>query len=146
MEEIRTKSIHPDIRNLLSFATSVEKVEEEYDLYIHSTERKLYGFRAGDKLVGCIGVEFLNEGECEIKHVAVMPQHRGKGIGHKMIDNLVHCTRITAETDQDAVVFYKKLGFDITSLGEKYPGVERFRCVLEKIKCGHLVRSHFYKK
>jgi ribosomal protein S18 acetylase RimI-like enzyme len=135
MEEIRTKTIHPEIRKLLSFATSVEKVEEEYDLYIHSSERKLYGFTSGDKLVGCIGVKFLNEGEYEIKHIAVEPKHRGKGLGHKMIDNIGYCTRITAETDQDAVLFYKKLGFEITSLGEKYPGVERFRCVLEKIKC-----------
>lgn len=133
MEEIRTKSIHPEIRKLLSFATSVEKVEEEYDLYIHSTERKLYGFTAGDEMVGCIGVEFLDGGECEIKHVAVMPKHRGKGIAHKMIDHIGHCTRITAETDRDAVIFYKKLGFKIMSLGEKYPGVERFRCVLDRL-------------
>ncbi|CAN7290583.1 GNAT family N-acetyltransferase [Rossellomorea sp. LjRoot5] len=133
MEEIKTKSIHPDIKKLLSFATSVEKVEEEYDQYIHSTERKLYGFTSGDELVGCIGVEFLDEGVWEIKHLAVIPKHRGKGIGHKMIDSIVHCAMITAETDQDAVIFYKKIGFEITSLGEKYPGVERFRCVMEKL-------------
>jgi ribosomal protein S18 acetylase RimI-like enzyme len=131
MEVIKRKSIHPDIRKLLSISTSVEKVEMEYDLYIHAAERKLYGFTSGDELVGCIGVEFLNKEECEIKHIAVMPKHRGKGIGNKMIDSIVHCTRITAETDRDAVLFYKKLGFEITSLGEKYPGVERFRCVLE---------------
>lgn len=38
--------------------------------------------------------------------------------------------RIRAETDKDAVGFYKKNGFTITSLGEKYPGVERFDCTL----------------
>ncbi|MCY1251522.1 hypothetical protein D9M72_652950 [compost metagenome] len=37
---------------------------------------------------------------------------------------------IYAETDQEAVLFYKNLGFHITSLGEKYPGVERFGCLL----------------
>ena len=37
---------------------------------------------------------------------------------------------IYAETDQDAVNFYKNIGFHITSLGEKYPGVERFACLL----------------
>lgn len=37
--------------------------------------------------------------------------------------------RIKAETDKDAVGFYKKNGFSITSLGEKYPGVERFECI-----------------
>ncbi|MNP39986.1 hypothetical protein D3C76_1335850 [compost metagenome] len=37
--------------------------------------------------------------------------------------------RIKAETDKDTVGFYKKIGFSITSLGEKYPGVERFECI-----------------
>ena len=38
----------------------------------------------------------------------------------------------TAETDKDAVDFYRKLGFSVTSLGEKYPGVERFHCEYSK--------------
>lgn len=33
---------------------------------------------------------------------------------------------ITDETDKEAVVFYRNYGSKITSLGEKYPGVERF--------------------
>ena len=36
---------------------------------------------------------------------------------------------IEAETDADAVGFYEQVGFTVTSLGESYPGVERFRCV-----------------
>ncbi|MGG4554653.1 hypothetical protein ABEX11_20625 [Paenibacillus humicus] len=38
--------------------------------------------------------------------------------------------RVEAETDKDAVDFYRRLGFNITSLGQKYPGVERFQCSL----------------
>ncbi|MNW71139.1 hypothetical protein D3C74_508110 [compost metagenome] len=38
---------------------------------------------------------------------------------------------ITAETDREAVGFYRSTGFPITSLGEKYPGVERFACILD---------------
>jgi hypothetical protein len=30
----------------------------------------------------------------------------------------------------NAVNFYRNIGFEITSLGEKYPGVERFQCIL----------------
>ena len=37
--------------------------------------------------------------------------------------------RLIAETDQEAVGFYRKCGFKVESLGELYPGVERFRCV-----------------
>jgi hypothetical protein len=36
---------------------------------------------------------------------------------------------IEAETDKDTVDFYRLCGFTITSLGEPYPGTERFLCV-----------------
>ncbi len=37
---------------------------------------------------------------------------------------------LEAETDEDAVGFYIKCGFIVTSLGEVHPNTERFRCVL----------------
>ncbi|WP_157685573.1 hypothetical protein [Paenibacillus donghaensis] len=37
---------------------------------------------------------------------------------------------LTAETDQEAVGYYRKNGFLVMCLGEKYPGTERFECVL----------------
>jgi hypothetical protein len=40
-------------------------------------------------------------------------------------------THLEATTDSDAVGFYRRSGFKIESLGEQYPGVERFRCVLQ---------------
>jgi hypothetical protein len=49
-----------------------------------------------------------------------------------MIDTLQRehdIPRLEAETDADAAAFYSKLGFTVTSLGETYPGIERFRCV-----------------
>ena len=39
--------------------------------------------------------------------------------------------RVVAETDEEAVDFYRSLGFVVHSLGEQYPGIERFRCVYE---------------
>ena len=85
-------------------------------------------------IVGCIGVE-INSNNCDIKHTVVSPEERGNGIGSKMIKFLCEnyaLTTITAETDKDVVVFYRKFGFKITSLGEKYPGVERFLCEYRK--------------
>ncbi len=40
---------------------------------------------------------------------------------------------LVAETDRDTLNFYQKNGFVVISLGEKYPGVERFKCVYKKI-------------
>lgn len=35
---------------------------------------------------------------------------------------------LEAETDLEAVDFYRKCGFTVATLGEKYPGVQRFSC------------------
>ncbi|WP_102027774.1 GNAT family N-acetyltransferase [Salirhabdus sp. Marseille-P4669] len=132
MLEIKLNSIPANIKKLLSFATSEKYVEQECELYIQSSARKLYGYEFEDQVVGCIGIEFISPSYCEIKHIAVSPNLRGKGIGSKMIRFIMEeysLSIMTAETDKDAVNFYKKIGFKITSLGEKYPGVERFQCI-----------------
>ncbi|WP_062050510.1 GNAT family N-acetyltransferase [Bacillus sp. JCM 19034] len=134
MKVIKTTSIQSNVRHLLSFATSEKNIEREYELYIYSPVRELYGYDIGGKVVGCIGLEFSSSKHCEIKHIAVSPSHREEGIGRKMISFICEkysISLLTAETDNDAVNFYKNIGFKITSLGEKYPGVERFLCSLE---------------
>ncbi|MBN8191767.1 GNAT family N-acetyltransferase [Bacillus sp. NTK074B] len=131
MEELVSRGIHPDIKTLLSYATSHENADGEYAAYQHVNRRKLFGSRKGESIIGCIGIECLDDGRCEIKHVAVMPDRRGEGVGRRMIDLILErypFSSMVAETDLDAVLFYKKIGFEIESLGEKYPGVERFRC------------------
>ena len=62
-------------------------------------------------------------------HLATDPVYRQRGIGTALI-HWAQSRRpdipLVAETDADAVRFYEKTGFTSTSLGEKYPGVERF--------------------
>lgn len=134
MKEIKSTSIQPKVRELLSFATSEKNVEKEYDLYMQSPGRKLYKYDLETEVAGCIGIELLGPKRCEIKHIAVSSNCRGIGIGSKMISFILEkysVSFMSAETDKDAVNFYRKYGFKITSLGEKYPGVERFQCILK---------------
>ena len=131
MKEITLTMVNPTIKKLLSYATLEEKVDGEYKKYTCLPSRKLYSIEVNGETVSCIGVEFLNAKEAVIKHIAVLPKERGKEIGSSMIRFLcknydIHS--IFAETDKEAVNFYSKFGFKITSLGEKYPGVERFLC------------------
>ncbi|TKI70734.1 GNAT family N-acetyltransferase [Lysinibacillus mangiferihumi] len=134
MKEIKSISIEPHVRELLSFATSEKNVDKEYELYMHSPVRELYGYDSEEEIIGCIGIDFLSQNRCEIKHIAVSKNHRGVGIGSKMISFIwkkYSLSFMFAETDIDAVNFYENYGFKITRLGEKYPGVERFLCILE---------------
>ncbi|MEI2316791.1 GNAT family N-acetyltransferase [Bacillus paramobilis] len=83
----------------------------------------------------CIGIEIIGAYKARICHIAVVPQYRYKGIALQMIKEVLRIHQLTyveAETDKEAVEFYKKIGFQVKSLGEKYPGVERFQCYLEE--------------
>jgi ribosomal protein S18 acetylase RimI-like enzyme len=56
---------------------------------------------------------------------------RGEGLGRRLINEILSLqggSTIQAETDKDAVNFYRSCGFEVKSLGELYPGVERFVC------------------
>lgn len=134
MKEISSQAIHPSLRKLLSYATSERNIELEYRQYIQTSNRKLFVLEISGKLIGCLGIELISSDNCLIKHIAVSPTARGKGIGSKMI----HFIRetyglrfLSAETDVEAVDFYRNYGFRINSLGEKYPGIERFLCEFE---------------
>lgn len=118
-----------ELQELLAFATS--KAEEEYRKYTRAAHKKLYAYMMENEVAGCIGIEFLANNRCEIKHIAVFSENRRRHIGSEMISDVCRkhtFSSILAETDRDAVGFYRKNGFIVMSLGEKYPGRERFLC------------------
>ncbi|MCU5380414.1 GNAT family N-acetyltransferase [Bacillus cereus] len=120
------------ILNVLQFAigpseTSLKKAV----LYYESNKGTLYRYEEE----ACIGIEIIGANKARICHIAVVPQYRHKGIALQMIKEVVRIHQLTyleAETDDEAVEFYKKIGFQVKSLGERYPGVERFQCYLEE--------------
>jgi GNAT superfamily N-acetyltransferase len=90
----------------------------------------LYGAVRDGVLLGVLGVERLSARELVIQHVAVAPAMRRAGIGRAMLAAVcAPAERVSAETDGDAVGFYTRCGFTARSLGELYPGTERFTCV-----------------
>ncbi|PSL40140.1 acetyltransferase (GNAT) family protein [Planomicrobium soli] len=118
-----------ELLELLSYAAS--KAEEEYAKYKKAANKKLYVCRMDGAIAGCIGIEHSAGRICEIKHIAVSPENRGQQIGSQMIGFICRkygFSSVFAETDRDAVGFYRKNAFEIMSLGEKYPGRERFLC------------------
>lgn len=81
--------------------------------------------------IGVIGMQERSGGSAEIRHIAIAPEKRGQGIGRSIIHDIVkHCgyNELSAQTDKDAVDFYRACGFQSESLGMLYPGTERFRC------------------
>lgn len=61
-------------------------------------------------------------GTAEILDIAVKPEYRKHGIGRKLIDFIFTqfpIDNITAETDDEAVEFYKRCGFNVIGFGMK---------------------------
>ncbi|WP_459502741.1 GNAT family N-acetyltransferase [Bacillus sp. C1] len=117
------------IVSLLKYAVGPQKVslQKAIQFYDENENATLYTYLEH----GCIGIELIKENTARICHIAVSPNSRYKGIAFEMIKNVIDIhglIYIEAETDCEAVDFYKKFGFTVINLGEKYPGVERFRC------------------
>lgn len=124
------------LKQLLSYSVGSatdEKLSNILEQVYLQGNSKLYLFIDNNgSASGFIGLR--GEGaSAEILHIAVDEHKRNCGIGRRIIDDLIeleNLTELTAETDHDAVEFYRRYGFEIQSLGEKYPGVERFHCRL----------------
>ena len=89
---------------------------------------------AGDQVLGVIVSEERDDATIEITSIATTGSSERQGVGRALVSDLLSRHRgmsVVAETDDDAVGFYRALGFAVTSLGEKYPGVRRYRCAYE---------------
>jgi len=96
-----------------------------------------YGVELSGQLVAIIGLEFFNPSFAEIRQIVVIPSQRGRGIGRAMIAAAVENFNFSffkAETDRNAVDFYRRCGFLVRSLGELYPSTERFECILTSVR------------
>ncbi|MBG9791578.1 GNAT family acetyltransferase [Paenibacillus dendritiformis] len=121
----------------LSVFPDPDKVEAVLKWYEQHPDHELWGYESEGEVAGIIGFrkqEKEQEKEIEILHIAVHPELRGAGFGRGMILELIHQEQpdvVKAETDEEAVDFYRNIGFRIESRGEIYPGVERFTCTYE---------------
>ncbi len=93
----------------------------------------VYGYFLNDKIIGVISTQETDK-TVEIIGIAVDTKERHSGIGTKLIDYLKDKSQkpITAETDIDAVIFYKKCGFDIEEkiVSKSNISYNRYLCTL----------------
>ena len=117
----------PHVLDILShsqYMPTEEKLKDLADTY--ESDPNTYAFSCVDNncIIGVVVFKRLTTSTFEIVSIAVAPAFRGQGIGSKLISfaaNTLKCAEVSAETDDDAVGFYRSYGFDVVSLGEKYP-------------------------
>lgn len=64
-----------------AFATD----ENRLNWHLNGEHRPMFGYFKEDKLVGYFSLLWLNNGECELNNLAVLPEYRHEGIGAKLL-------------------------------------------------------------
>lgn len=114
-----------------------EKYNKQIDTFLNNNSVKIFACLDGDKIKGIIVVSFIKQHKIEIMGIAVDVSVRHQGIGSYMISKLTNdygLLSVYAETDGDAVGFYRKCGFSITKFAKIYNGETfiRYKCELTK--------------
>ena len=119
------------------FMPTEEKFNNKVDIFLNDVFVKIFACFEQDKIVGIMVVSFKEQKKIEIIGIAVDVSARGKGIGSYMINQVINnygLLFVYAETDNDAVWFYQKNGFNIVEFSETYDGetIVRYKCELTK--------------
>lgn len=138
MEQIiEAKSIlkNEDLLSVLAeslYNPTEERLNNRVDKYITNQSIAVFAYKNNDAYKGVIILDISNTKEIIILDIAVSNNYRKAGIGSSLINHCIKTfepNKIVAETDDDAVEFYKKCGFDILFLGDKYgAGITRYKC------------------
>jgi ribosomal protein S18 acetylase RimI-like enzyme len=123
-----------EVRSLVASAFGSPEAAQGALRRYRSGEWSVLGFEDEGKVIGLVGLEQASSTTTRVRGLAVSSGLRGQGIGRLLIDEArarMPSMTFYAETDADAVDFYRRCGFEVASRGERYPGVERFRCTLK---------------
>ena len=111
-----------------------DKVSSVSQMYKDKPSCHLWGISSHGELISVLGVEELSATEMRILHIATQMGYRNRGYGSSLLRHVFteSINTLWAESSQDAIEFYEQNGFEIESIGERWPGVERFRCTLRR--------------
>jgi len=134
--DIKRDLDNPVVRKLVSESAwnkSTEATDKKVAEFRSKKNWDLYGWIEDDEILGVCGVEAHSDW-VEIINIAVGQNIRKRGIGKAMITALQQKYKmtITAETDDNAVEFYQKCGFETEGFIKTYNSIEckRYKCVL----------------
>jgi GNAT superfamily N-acetyltransferase len=129
--DLASRVDEPGVAALLTDAFGSSRAVLEARARYLTGEWGLLGYEERTAVLGLIGFERTSPTAVRIRGMAVDPRRRREGIGRVLVHEVGTRNRgstLHAETDGDAVGFYARCGFEVSSLGERYPGVERFHC------------------
>lgn len=113
------------------YMPTAERLNSRAEAYINNSDIIVLGANMNNRFLGLIVLDYIGDDELVILDIAVLKSIQRQGIGRTLIEYVKETYQpkcITVETDDDAIDFYRKIGFTVKSLGEKYPEIVRYEC------------------
>ena len=113
-----------------------EQSDEVLKMY-QAPERRLFVMRQGGSIVVVAGLKLHELEEPELLHLAVRKDKRRSGFGSTLIKTMINSFMIdtlAVWTDEDAVGFYEKIGFDIVNEIQTQNGLVRYKLRFSRAK------------
>jgi len=110
--------------------TTPQVIARAIDCCRSSDQRKLWGVLNGEQVLGVVEYYLRDDGVVYICNIAVAEACRGQGVGRFMLAALQkkHRLPLALETDDAAVDFYRKCGFEAEPFIHADYGIRRWRC------------------
>ena len=121
---VKANLFDPEVLTLLKpsvYNPTPERLKRRAEKYSADKNTFVYACKIDGVYAGIVVLKTGND-TAEILDIAVNPKYRKKGIGKSLIDFILNqfpVGTITAETDNKAVEFYKRCGFDVIGFGMK---------------------------
>ncbi len=134
--DIKEIITEPDILKLLApsvYNPTEERLLNRAKKYQEDENANIYAYKHNGQYKGIV-IFKITDNLSTILDIAVNPEYQGQGIGSKLINfifNSFNVQNITAETDDDAIGFYKKYGFTVTDTKVEFD-TKRYTCVKNK--------------
>ena len=148
MDLIRTTSENPDYQKLVVLLDATLKILDGEDHEFYSQYNKsdaiknVVVFYENNQPLGCGAFKIYENKTVEIKRMYVVPEQRGKGIAHQILNELEKwakeldyniCVLETGIKQVEAIGLYQKAGYTVISNYGQYQGVENSVCMQKSI-------------
>jgi ribosomal protein S18 acetylase RimI-like enzyme len=130
----RIAVLTPEVRELLALAMfpDPQRIAAALERYASDPQWQVWVWETNGRSVCAVGVK-VSGAVAEVLHIGTGPRGRGQGAGRALLSGLMtelSLERLEAETDDEAVGFYRRTGFSAEQT-EHRGGHVRYRCVLK---------------
>lgn len=110
-----------------------ERIRRKLEDYRTEPGRQVFVWSVDGRTVSAAGVREVGEA-AEILHLGTAPGEEGRGYARALLHAVaahLNAAKLLAETDDDAVGFYRRAGFEVTPAPPR-GGSSRYRAVLTR--------------